>query len=280
MKVIKSPKRLNQMIRSLKLKGKRIGFVPTMGCLHEGHLSLVRRARRENNVVVVSLFVNPKQFGPKEDFKKYPRNFKKDKQFLNSEKINYLFFPTQSSIYPKGFRNYLEPGPLARRLCGAKRPGHFRGVVTVVNRFFEIVEPDNAYFGQKDYQQAKIIEDMVQTRRLNVRIKICPIVREKDGLAMSSRNRYLSKKERVRTKILYQSLNEARTIIRSGEKNPLRVIKSVRSILKPHVDKIDYIELVDPQKLIPLKQLKSSVLIALACFVGSTRLIDNLIVRR
>ncbi len=280
MKIIKSSKDLNHIIKHLKKEGKQIGFVPTMGYLHTGHVSLIRRARAENDVVVVSIFVNPIQFGPKEDFKNYPRDLNHDKRFLAPERVNYLFLPSKSSIYPKGFRNYLEPGLMACRLCGAKRPGHFRGVVTVVNRLFEIIEPDRAYFGQKDYQQVKVIEDMVQQRHLNVRIQVCPIVREKDGLAMSSRNRYLSKKERIRARSLYQSLVEAKKKIQAGQTNPSKVKNLIKAMLNRYVDKIDYIELMDPEKLTPAKQLKLPVLIALACFVGRTRLIDNLVVKR
>ncbi len=280
MKIIKSSNQLHKIMGLFRKKGKRIGFVPTMGYLHEGHVSLVRRARRENDIVVVSIFVNPTQFGPKEDFKLYPRNLKRDKQLLSPKKVDYLFLPIRSSIYPKGFQNCLEPGPLAHPLCSAKRPGHFRGVVTVVNRLFEIVQPDYAYFGEKDYQQAKVIQDMVKTRNLSVHIRTCPIVREKDGLAMSSRNRYLSKTERIRARALSRSLTEAKKIIQDGETNPFQVKKGIRIFLKSYVDKIDYVELADPNKLTPLKRLKLPVLVALACFIGPTRLIDNLVVKR
>ncbi len=280
MKIVKSLKQLNHIVNRFKKKGKRIGFVPTMGDLHEGHLSLVRRARRETDFVIVSVFVNPTQFGSKEDFKHYPRNLKRDKQLLSSEKVDYLFLPSRFSIYPKGFQNYLEPGLLAHPLCGAKRPGHFRGVVTVVNRLFEIVQPDYAYFGEKDYQQVKVIQDMVKTRNLSVHIRTCPIVREKDGLAMSSRNRHLSKTERIRARALSRSLKEAKKIIQGGRTNSSQVKKRIRTFLKSYVDKIDYVELADPNKLTPLKRLKPPILVVLACFVGPTRLIDNLVVKR
>lgn len=280
MKVIKSANDLNHIIKELKQEDKQIGFVPTMGYLHEGHVSLVRRARSENDVVVVSIFVNPTQFGPKEDFKNYPRNLNRDKKLLSSVGADYLFLPSRSSIYPKGFRNYVNPGPLALPLCGAKRPGHFRGVATVVNRLFEIVTPDHAYFGEKDYQQVKVVQDMVRRKNLKVRIRTCPIVREKDGLAISSRNRYLSKQERIKARALSRSLKEARKIIRRGEKNPSQVKQLIRRILLPQVDKIDYIELMNPEELTPLKRLNPPILIALACFVGRTRLIDNLVIKR
>ncbi len=280
MKIIKNPKELNHIIMRLKKKNKRIGFVPTMGYLHEGHLSLVRRARKENDIVIVSIFVNPTQFGPKEDYKNYPRDLNQDKRLLAAKKVDYLFLPSRSLIYPKGFKNYINPGPLARHLCGLKRPGHFRGVVTVVNRLFEIVQPDRAYFGEKDYQQVKVVQDMVRTQNLDVTIKTCPIIREKDGLAMSSRNRYLSKKERIHAKSLYQSLVQAKKMIDSKETNPMRVKKMIEMILKPNVDKIDYIEIVNPQKLTSVRKIKLPILIALACFVGRTRLIDNMVIKR
>ena len=280
MKIIKNSNQLHEILGLLKKKGKTIGFVPTMGYLHEGHLSLVRQARSENDIVVVSIFVNPTQFGPKEDFKKYPRDFKRDRLLLSPEKVDYLFFPAQTSIYPNGFQGYIEPGPLARYLCGPKRPGHFRGVATVVYRLFEIVQPNRAYFGEKDFQQVKVIQAMVQKKKLRVRIKPCPIVREKDGLAMSSRNRYLSIVDRIRARAIFQSLNLAKKLIRAGKKNPKQLKQALCAYLKPYVDKIDYVEFMDPEKLVPLKRLDPPILIALACFVGPTRLIDNLVVKR
>lgn len=279
MQLIKSARKLTERLKSLRQSRKRIGFVPTMGCLHEGHLSLVRRARCENDIVVVSIFVNPTQFGPREDFKRYPRNLKRDKQLLKAEGADYLFVPSRSSIYPKGFRNFINPGPLARYLCGPKRPGHFRGVTTVVNRLFEIVKPHVAYFGEKDYQQARIIETMVHKLRLPVKIRTCPTVRESDGLAMSSRNRYLSKRERISARALYQSLLEARRVVRTGERKVGKIKRTVRDILTNHVSKIDYVEVVDLVKLVPLRRVRARTLVAVACYVGNTRLIDNLLVK-
>ena len=279
MKIIKSPNRLSDTLHTLRAQGKRIGFVPTMGYLHEGHLSLVRRARRENDVVVVSIFVNPTQFSPTEDFKHYPKDLEHDKQLLKREHIHYLFVPLKSSIYPKGFRDFVVPGPLARYLCGPRRPGHFRGVATVVKRLFEIVGPHTAYLGEKDYQQARIIEDIVRNFHLPVKVKTCPIVREKDGLAMSSRNRYLSKKERISARCIYQSLLGGCSLIRAGEHDAKKIKRAVREILSNHVTKIDYVEVVNPKTCVPVEQVKSPALIALACFVGQTRLIDNILVR-
>ncbi|MBI4372336.1 MAG: pantoate--beta-alanine ligase [Candidatus Omnitrophica bacterium] len=280
MRVIKSPRQLTQILGRRRKTAKRIGFVPTMGYLHEGHLSLIRRARKENDIVVASIFVNPTQFGPREDFKRYPRNLKRDRSLLKRTRVNYLFIPSTESIYPKGFRDFIDPGPIARYLCGPKRPGHFRGVTTVVKRLFEIVRPDAAYFGAKDYQQAKIIEDMVRRFRLPIRIKICPTVREKDGLAMSSRNSYLSKKNRISAPAIYRSLVLARKLIRLGELSAEKVKKAVRKTLISHVDRIDYIEIVDPKTCAPLRRIKSSVVVAIACYLGSTRLIDNLLIKR
>jgi len=279
MQLIESTKKLTERLSQARRLGKRIGFVATMGYLHKGHLSLVRRARRENDVVVVSIFVNPTQFGPREDFKHYPRNLTRDKKLLKTGHVDYLFTPSRSLIYPKGFRHFIDPGPLARHLCGPKRPDHFRGVTTVVNRLFEIVKPHAAYFGEKDFQQARIIEEMVCKLHLPIKIKTCPIVRESDGLAMSSRNRYLSKKERISARALYKSLLEAKRLIRSGERNVSRVKKAIRSVLANHVSKIDYIEIVNPKKLAPVKRIQMPILVALACYLGSTRLIDNLLIK-
>ena len=280
MQVIKSVKQLTNCLSNPRRLGKRIGFVPTMGDLHEGHLSLVRRARRENDIVVVSIFVNPTQFGSKEDFKKYPRNLSRDQKLLKREHVDYIFAPSKASIYPKHFRGFINPGPLARYLCGPKRPGHFRGVATVVHLLFQMVQPDTAYFGEKDYQQVKVIEDMVHRLRLPVRIKACPIVRERDGLAMSSRNRYLSRKERISARCLYQALLKAKRLIRSGKYQALEIKRAVRNILMKHVSKIDYIEIADPETLMPLRRVQIPALVAIACYMGPTRLIDNFVIKR
>jgi len=279
MQIIKLPKQLTEKIIALKIKGRRIGFVPTMGYLHKGHMSLVRKAGKECDVVVVSIFVNPTQFGPKEDLDRYPRNLKRDSKMLAKEKVDYLFFPTADAIYPKGFRDFVNPGPLARELCGAKRPGHFRGVATVVKRLFKIVPADAAYFGQKDFQQARVIQEMTKHFQIPVKIRICPIVREKDGLAMSSRNVYLSKRNRIRAKAVSASLRLASKLIKQGIRNPSQIKSAMMKLLKLNTDKIDYVAIVDSRRLKALKHLKNEVLIAVACFVGRTRLIDNLLIR-
>lgn len=279
MQPVKSPAEMTRLVMSLKREGKWIGFVPTMGYLHEGHRSLIRRARKESGAVVVSVFVNPTQFGPKEDFKRYPRNAARDAAMLKKEKVDFLFAPSVRGIYPKGSRARLNPGSLARGLCGPKRPGHFRGVVTVVKRLFDIIRPGAAYFGQKDYQQARIIEAMIRRFRLPIRMVICPIVRERDGLAMSSRNVYLSRSERLRARAIPRTLELARRLIRRRVP-PREVEWKAKLYLKPYVDSIDYICVVDPETLRPASSLKKGVLVALACFVGRTRLIDNMLIRR
>ncbi|MBI4388000.1 MAG: pantoate--beta-alanine ligase [Candidatus Omnitrophica bacterium] len=280
MKVIKSPNQLTRLILKLKKKKKRIGFVPTMGSLHEGHLSLVRFAAKETSVVVASIFVNPTQFGPKEDFKRYPRNLVSDLKFLRREKVDFVFLPTASSIYPKRFNAFLNPGPLAKTLCGPKRPGHFRGVVTVMKRLFDITLPDIAYFGAKDYQQARIIQEMVKRLHLSIQVKTCPIVREKDGLAMSSRNVYLSLEERLQARAISRVLQFAKSFIRKVHLSPHTIEQNIISLLKPYVDKIDYVSLVDAVSLRKPKRLKGKLLLAIACFIGKTRLIDNVVIQR
>ncbi len=278
MRLIRSPQELTKKVIELKSKGKKIGFVPTMGYLHEGHLSLVRKSKRECDLTVVSIFVNPTQFGPKEDLSRYPRNLKRDSAMLRKAKVDFLFFPSAGDIYPKGFRDFVNPGPLAKGLCGDKRPGHFRGVATVVKRLFHIVPANVAYFGQKDFQQARVIQDMVERFRIPTKIRICPIVREKDGLAMSSRNVYLSESERIRAKSLSRSLRHAARLIRQGARNPAKIRAEMMRILKPNTDKIDYAAIVDSKRLRAQKHLKNTCLIAVACFVGKTRLIDNILV--
>lgn len=279
MQIIKISDQLTKKIIALKSEGRKIGFVPTMGYLHEGHMSLVRRARKECDIVAVSIFVNPKQFGPKEDFKRYPRNLKRDSKMLAKEKADFLFVPTAEDIYPKGFRDFVSPGPLAKGLCGAKRPGHFRGVATVVKRLFQIVPADSAYFGQKDFQQARVIQSMAARRGIPIKIEICPTVREEDGLAMSSRNAYLSKAERVRAKSIPAALRLAHKMIRSDVRKPSLVRSAMAEVLRPNTDKIDYIAIVDTVRLKPLYYFKGEALIAIACFIGKTRLIDNLVIR-
>lgn len=282
MKIVETIKEMQNIASSLKKKDKKIGFVPTMGALHEGHLSLVRQARKENDIVVVSIFVNPIQFGPNEDLNKYPRTFESDKKALEKEKVDYLFFPTPLDMYPERFETYVNLKKLPYHLCGLSRPGHFEGVATVVTKLFNIVMPDIAYFGQKDYQQAKIIERMVSDLNFNINIKMMPIVREKDGLAMSSRNSYLSPEERKKALCLYNSLVLAKEMIEKGETKVEKIKKAMEEKIKEIAPdaKIDYIAIVDPETLSEVPIVDKKVVIALAVFIGTTRLIDNFIIER
>ena len=223
MQVIERIKEMQEVSSKLRQEGKSIGFVPTMGALHEGHLSLVRMARKDNDIVVVSVFVNPTQFGPNEDFEKYPRDFEGDRKKLEKENVDIVFYPHADEMYPPNYKTYVEVEDITTRLCGAFRPGHFRGVTTVVTKLFNIVKPTRAYFGKKDYQQFKVIKRMVED--LNMDIEIIPgeIVREPDGLAMSSRNQYLSPEERKDALALYNSLQLAKELIQKGERDPKKL---------------------------------------------------------
>ncbi len=280
MKIISSISRLRREIDLLKRDGKRVGFVPTMGALHEGHLSLIRRARKDNDVVVVSIFVNPTQFGPGEDFSRYPRNFKRDRALCRAEGVDIIFYPSTEEMYPQPYRTFVEIRELDRHLCGRSRPGHFKGVCSVVAKLFNIVSPDIAYFGQKDIQQAIIIKQMIKDLNFPIKMKIMPIIREKDGLAMSSRNAYLSEKERREATVLYRSLCLARDMIRKGERRPGRIIKEMQGLIAGTSGRVDYIEIVDIESLAPIKRLKEQdkIVVALAVWFGKARLIDNIIV--
>ncbi|HOW59503.1 MAG TPA: pantoate--beta-alanine ligase [Candidatus Omnitrophota bacterium] len=293
MKIIKSPKILHQELVKLRLRDSKVGFVPTMGALHDGHLSLVRASNRENDVTVVSIFVNPTQFGPREDFSKYPRVFGKDKKLLQRLKVDFLFCPSVRGIYPEGlgkrgqtitpclppFVSNAKWPRLAKGLCGKFRPGHFQGVVTVVSKLLNIVGSCRLYLGAKDYQQAVVIRQMVKDYGLNARVRIQPIVREKDGLAMSSRNRYLSQEERLRARKISQVLFALKRDVLKREKT-LNVLKNqTLTELKKHVGQVQYLEIVDPVTLIRLKKFQRGMAALTACFVGKTRLIDNVIIR-
>lgn len=280
MKIIKSIKKINDYLIKQRRYGKTIGFVPTMGYFHEGHLSLMRKAKKECDIAVVSVFVNPTQFGPKEDFNKYPRNFKRDLNMAKSAGVDVIFNPEVSEMYPSGYSTFVDvSGDLASVLCGASRPGHFRGVATVVSKLFNIVRPDTAYFGQKDSQQCAVIKQMIKDLNIPVKIKIMPIVREKDNLAMSSRNVYLSKEERKIAPVLYNSLQLAKRMIKNKETNSSKIILQMKKlVLSKKNTKIDYISIVNPETLEEVKNIRSKVLIALAVKLGKTRLIDNIVV--
>lgn len=281
MQIIENINEMSETAEKLRAQGKSIGFVPTMGALHEGHISLVRMARKDNDIVVVSIFVNPTQFGPNEDFEKYPRDFESDRKKLEKENVDIVFYPHAEEMYPEGYKTYVEVEDITTRLCGAFRPGHFKGVTTVVTKLFNIVKPHRAYFGKKDYQQFKVIKRMVEDLNMNIEIIPGEIVREPDGLAMSSRNKYLSKEERKDALALYKSLQLAKELIEKGERNPETIKQKMIELIKshPHVKKIDYVEIVAPDNFLPVETVKDGTLIALAVWVGNTRLIDNMEVR-
>ncbi|MEW6001123.1 MAG: pantoate--beta-alanine ligase [Nitrospirota bacterium] len=280
MEILRIPGVMLDTSKGYLLRGRSIGFVPTMGALHEGHLSLVRRARQENDIVVVSIFVNPMQFVPAEDFERYPRNIDKDREELQKEVIDILFLPDISSIYPEGFSTFVEVQEISGKLCGAFRPGHFRGVATVVLKLLNIVKPRRAYFGQKDFQQTVIVKQLVKDLDMDVDIIICPTVRESDGLAMSSRNTYLDEKQREAATVIYRSLVEASDSIKSGiiKTNHIKGLMQERLLREPSITGIDYAGVYDPETLDELSEIKGDVLLALAVRMGKTRLIDNMIV--
>ena len=280
MKVITSVAGMKSLARQWKKEGKKVGFVPTMGYLHEGHLSLVRESKKRADVTVVSIFVNPAQFGPNEDFKKYPRDLEKDSAYLEQAGVDGLFYPDAAEIYPPGYRTYVEVHGLQDRLCGKSRPGHFRGVVTIILKLFDIVGPDRAFFGAKDAQQILIIEKMAADLDLGTEVVTCPIVRDPDGLALSSRNAYLSSEERKAALVLSRSLRWAERAISAGERDAAKVIAGIRSLIEAEpLARVDYVEAVDPLDLDSVAEIRGDVLIALAVFVGSIRLIDNIRVR-
>src|SRR6202140_3429605 len=263
--------------RDARAGRKRLGLVPTMGALHEGHLSLVRAAKAQCRTVAVSILVNPTQFGPTEDLSKYPRQFDRDCQLLEKEGIDVLFAPSVEEIYPNGHVTWVLVEGLSEKLDGRSRPGHFRGVTTVVAKLFNIIEPDAAFFGQKDAAQLAVIRRMVRDLNFPVEIVACPIVREADGLAMSSRNAYLSGEERSRAIVLHRSLEEAEKRFRAGERNSNRLISAARELIssEPNV-RVDYLEMVDPESLEPVEIISGKVLLVVAAYVGTTRLIDNI----
>lgn len=270
---------------NLRTRGRTLGLIPTMGALHAGHLSLVAAARAECNLVAASIFVNPIQFGPGEDFESYPRSFDEDCRQLEEAGVRLLFAPTPADIYPTGNTTFVDPGPIATRLDGASRPGHFRGVATIVARLFNIVAPDRAYFGQKDAAQVAVLRHIVRDLNLPVHIAVCPIVREADGLALSSRNHYLSPRERTRALILSRTLAAADSIARAGESDAQTLVNAALAIFNadsgPDSEdvpvRLDYAAIVDPDTLLPIANTAQGALIAVAAYIGQTRLIDNLL---
>ncbi|MGF1580618.1 MAG: pantoate--beta-alanine ligase [Gemmataceae bacterium] len=276
MNVTQTIEQTRQAVGSVRTQGRSVGFVPTMGALHQGHLSLFAAARAEADYVVASIFVNPTQFGPAEDLDKYPRTLEQDLEGCEKQGVDLVFTPTPELMYPRGFRTYVEVHDMQNALCGKSRPTHFRGVTTVVLKLFQIVQPDFAYFGQKDAQQARILEQMTQDLNVPVTLRVCPIVREPDGLAMSSRNRYLTPDQRQRATILHKSLQQVLEKVASGERDARNLEAFLQSRIENTEDvNLDYASVVDYSTLEPLDVLRGRVVIAVAAYFGRTRLIDN-----
>ena len=279
MEIIDTAAAMTAISRRAHREGKRVGFVPTMGALHRGHISLVRAAHEQTDIVVASIFVNPTQFGPAEDFSKYPRTFAKDSVMLAAEKTNYIFSPSVEEMYPKGATTWVDVEGLSGKLDGRSRPGHFRGVTTVVSKLFNIVQPDLAFFGQKDAAQVAVIRKMVRDLNFPVRIVVCPIIREIDALAMSSRNAYLNPEQRNQALVLSQALQKVEKLAAEGETSAETLIAAGRQAMaqEPSV-RLDYFEVVNPDTLDPVTDVGHGALVAVAAYVGTTRLIDNLLI--
>ncbi|MCA1980452.1 MAG: pantoate--beta-alanine ligase [Calditerrivibrio sp.] len=265
-----------KILRDIKNSGKSIGFVPTMGYLHSGHISLVDQSKKDNDFTVVSIFVNPTQFGPNEDLDKYPRDFVRDEKLLRDAGVDMVFYPSVETMYPDGYATFVNVERVTDPLCGAKRPGHFRGVATIVCKLFNIVSPDKSYFGLKDYQQVIVIKRMVEDLNMDVDVVGMPIVRESDGLAMSSRNVYLSPDERLSALSLSRSFPLVEKKLKSGERRASVIIKDVEDFISSHpYSRIDYVEIVDKDSLEKLDFIDRPFLMAMAVFINKTRLIDN-----
>lgn len=281
MRVVKTVAEVREIVRDWKKQGLSVGFVPTMGYLHEGHQSLIKKAKEQNDKVMVSVFVNPMQFGENEDFDSYPRDIERDSKVCEAAGGDVIFNPEVSEMYGEYFSSFVNMDTLPNGLCGKSRPIHFKGVCTVVSKLFNIVCPDRAYFGQKDAQQLAIIKRMVSDLNFDIEIIGCPIIREDDGLAKSSRNTYLNEEERKAAVILSKSLKVGKQVVESGEKDANKVISAIKDeILKEKLAKIDYVEMVDLNLLQPVFEIKESVLIAMAVYIGKTRLIDNIIIEK
>jgi pantoate--beta-alanine ligase len=271
---------VREAVARARQQGRSIGLVPTMGALHAGHASLVRAARAETGFVVVSIFVNPTQFGPNEDYARYPRSLPHDLELCTQESVDLVFTPDMATMYPPDFRTYVEVHGMQQVLCGASRPIHFRGVATVVLKLFHIVQPDLAYFGQKDAQQARLLQQMVRDLNVPVQVRVCPIVREPDGLALSSRNQYLDPDQRRQAVVLYQALEEARCMVENGERSAAVLIQRMMSRFQVTPGAVvDYVAVVDAETLQPVERLSGTVLVAVAVKFGTTRLIDNTLVQ-
>lgn len=280
MKVLRTIQEARAVCRQARREEKRIGLVPTMGALHEGHLSLVRAAKRQTDCVVVSVFVNPLQFGPNEDFAKYPRTFDRDRELLEHEGVAVLFAPTPEEMYPPYAATLVEVERLPQKLEGRTRPTHFRGVTTVVNKLFNIVQPDLAFFGQKDAQQVIILRQMARDLNMDVEIVVMPIVREPDGLALSSRNRYLNERQRAQAPVLYRALTRMQMLADRGEGSAAALLQQGKAIIAEESEvRLDYLEIVSQETLEPVVDVAGGALVAVAAFVGPTRLIDNIVLQ-
>jgi len=277
MEIIRTVEWMKQVSRRARAEGRMLGFVPTMGALHAGHASLVRAAQRDCSPVVVSIFVNPKQFGPGEDFERYPRALDADSQLLESLGVEYLFAPEAAEMYPPGFSSYADVEGISARLEGRTRPGHFRGVATVVLKLLEIVQPWRAYFGRKDAQQVRIIQQLARDFHLDAGIQVCPIVREEDGLALSSRNAYLSAEDRRAATVLHRALGAARDAVERGERDAARLAAAMREVIaKEARATADYVEVVNAEAFEPAVRIRGTCYALLAVFFGTTRLLDNM----
>lgn len=278
MKVVSTVNDVRNTVKEWKSQGFKIGLVPTMGFLHEGHLSLIKKAVSENDKVVVSIFVNPTQFGPNEDFEAYPRDLNKDAALCEEAGADLIFHPEPEEMYPDGFCSNVNMTGLTDALCGKSRPIHFQGVCTVVSKLFNITSPDNAYFGEKDAQQLAVIRRMVKDLNFDIKITGCPIIREEDGLAKSSRNTYLNPEERQAALVLSKAVNCGKRLVNDGEKNSAAILREMKSIIENEpLARIDYVEIVDMNTMRNIDTIKGDVLCAMAVYIGKTRLIDNFI---
>lgn len=279
MYIAETVKAVRDQVKTWRTEGLTVGLVPTMGYLHEGHKSLIDKAVEENDRVVVSVFVNPTQFGPGEDLESYPRDFERDSKICEDAGTDLIFHPNASEMYADDFCTYVDMDDLTKGLCGKTRPIHFRGVCTVVSKLFHIVSPDRAYFGQKDAQQLAVIRRMVRDLNFDLEIVGCPIIRETDGLAKSSRNTYLNEAERMAAVVLHRGLTAGEELLKSGETDASKIVCAIRDIIESEpLAKIDYVELVEWDTLKPVKHIDGKVLAAVAVYIGKTRLIDNVIV--
>ncbi|MFH1641280.1 MAG: pantoate--beta-alanine ligase [Nanoarchaeota archaeon] len=276
MKIITTIMKMQHYSDTIRQKNKKIGFVPTMGYLHNGHMSLIKKARQDCDIVIVSIFVNPTQFAQNEDLSKYPHNFESDNRLCENEKVDVIFYPTKEEMYPATQLAWVNVHKITESLCGLSRPAHFQGVATVVAKLFNIVKPDKAYFGQKDYQQSLVIRKLVHDLNFDTEIITCPIVRDQDNVAMSSRNKYLTIEQRKQAPVLFQALEKAKWLIAQGELRQGSIKTEIKKTIESMpLAKIDYIEIRNAQNLEKIDILKGKVLIALAVYFGKTRLIDN-----